>query len=79
MPITARQRRALPRGQYVYGPRSPVGGRGRKAYPISTKKQARAALSYAGQSRTGGTYRTVEKAVNRRFPSIQTKHHKPRR
>lgn len=79
MTISARRRRALPRGSYVYGPRSPVGGRGKKAYPIDTKARARNALARAAQSKTGGTYARVERAVNRRFPSIQTKHHKPRR
>lgn len=79
MAISARRRANLPRGSYVYGPKSSVGGRNRKSYPIDTKARARNALARAAQSRTGGSYRTVEKAVNRRFPSIQTKHHKPRR
>ena len=79
MTITARRRGALPRGTYVYGPRSPVGGRGRKSYPIDTRKRARAALSRAAQSRTGGSYRRVERAVNRRYPDIATRHHKPTR
>src|SRR5215469_17731739 len=78
MTISARRRAGLKRGSYVYGPKSRVGGRGRKSYPIDTPKRARAALSRAAQRNTGGTYRTVERAVNRRYPSIRTKHHVPR-
>jgi hypothetical protein len=78
MAISARQRRALPRGSYVYGPKSSVGGRGRKSYPIPDKAHARNALARAAQSKTGGTYARVEKAVNRKFPSIATRHHTPR-
>jgi hypothetical protein len=77
--VKAAQRKALPRGSYVYGPKSSVGGRGRKAYPIDTKARARNALARAAQSKTGGSYATVERAVNRKWPSIRTKHHKPRR
>ena len=62
----------------MYGPKSSVGGKGRKAYPIDTPKRARAALSRAAQSKTGGSYAKVERAVNRRYPSITTRHHKGR-
>jgi hypothetical protein len=79
MAIRASRRKSLRRGQYVYGPKSAVGGKGRKSYPIDTKKRARAALSRAAQSRTGGSYARVERAVNRRYPDIATRHHKPRR
>jgi hypothetical protein len=78
MAISAARRRALPKGAYVYGPKSPVGGRGRKSYPIDTKARARNALARAAQSRTGGSYAKVERAVNRRYPSIRTRHHNPR-
>ena len=78
MAISARQRANLPRGSYVYGPKSSVGGRGRKSYPIDTRARARAALSRAAQSKTGGSYARVEKAVNRKYPSIATRHHTPR-
>ena len=78
MAISARQRASLPRGSYVYGPKSSVGGRGRKSYPIDTRARARAALSRAAQSKTGGSYARVEKAVNRKYPSIATRHHTPR-
>ena len=77
--MTAKRRANLPRGQYVYGPGSRVGGKGRKAYPIDTRARARNALSRAAQSHTGGTYRTVERKVNRRFPDIRTRHHQPTR
>jgi hypothetical protein len=77
MAITAARRRGLSRGNYVYGPKSSVGGKGRKSYPIDTPKRARAALSRAAQSRTGGSYARVEKAVNRKYPSIRTRHHQP--
>jgi hypothetical protein len=65
--ISGRKRRALPRGAYVYGPRSPVGGKGRKAYPIDTPKRARAALSRSAQKNTAGSYSTVAKAVRRKY------------
>ena len=79
MALKAARRRALPRGSYVYGPKSSVGGKGRKAYPIDTKARARNALSRAAQSKTGGTYARVERAVNRKWPSITTRHHKGRK
>jgi hypothetical protein len=53
-----------------------VGGRGRKSYPIDTKARARNALARAAQSKTGGSYAKVERAVNRKWPSITTRHHK---
>jgi hypothetical protein len=76
MGISASRRGGLSRGQYVYGPKSAVGGKGRKSYPIDTPARARAALSRAAQKGTGGSYAKVEKAVNRRYPSITTRHHK---
>lgn len=79
MAISSKKRAGLKRGQYVYGPSSKVGGKGRKAYPIDTKKRARNALARAAQSKTGGSYARVERAVNRRYPSITTRHHKGRR
>jgi hypothetical protein len=78
MAISERRRAGLSRGSYVYGPSSSVGGKGRKAYPIDTPARARAALSRAAQSKTGGSYRTVEKAVNRKYPQITTRHHQGR-
>ena len=78
MAISASKRANLKPGSYVYGPKSAVGGKGRKAYPIDTKARARNALSRAAQSRTGGSYAKVERAVNRRYPSIATRHHTPR-
>jgi len=77
MAISASRRAALKSGQYVYGPKSPVGGKGRKAYPIDTKARARNALSRAAQKGTGGSYAKVERAVNRKYPSIATRHHTP--
>jgi hypothetical protein len=79
MTISARRRASLKRGQYVYGPKSPVGGKGRKSFPIDTKARARNALSRAAQSNNAASYRTVERAVNRKWPSIATRHHTPRR
>jgi hypothetical protein len=79
MTISNRSRANLPRGSYVYGPKSAVGGKGRKAYPIDTPARARNALARAAQSRTGGSYARVERAVNRRWPGIATRHHTPRR
>lgn len=67
MAISAKKRKSLPRGSYVYGPSSPVGGKGRKAYPIDTPKRARAALSRAAQKNTAGSYSTVAKAVRAKW------------
>jgi hypothetical protein len=78
MAISGKRRASLPAGSYVYGPSSSVGGKGRKSYPIDTKARARNALSRAAQSGTGGTYAKVERAVNRKYPDIATKHHTPR-
>jgi hypothetical protein len=78
MAISARARAKLPASKVVYGKKSKVGGKGRNAYPIDTKKRARAALSRAAQKKTGGSYATVERKVNKRYPDITTKHHKGR-
>ena len=67
MAISAAQRARLPRGAYVYGPSSSVGGKGRKAYPIDTPKRARNALARAAQKGTAGSYRTVARAVRARY------------
>jgi hypothetical protein len=75
MAISARRRANLKRGQYVYGPSSPVGGKGRKSFPIDTKARARNALARAAQSNNAATYAKVERAVNRKWPSIRTRHH----
>jgi Family of unknown function (DUF6582) len=45
----------------------------KRAYPINTKKRARAALSRAAQSKTSGTYAHVAKAVKAKYPGIKTK------
>jgi len=74
--MTAKRRANLSRGQYVYGPSSSVGGKGRKAFPIDTKPRARNALARAAQSNNGASYAKVERAVNRKWPSITTRHHK---
>jgi len=78
MAISAARRAKLPPSKVVYGKNSSVGGKGRNAYPIDTKGRARSALARASQSKTAGTYRTVERAVNKRYPSITTRHHKGR-
>jgi hypothetical protein len=78
MAISAGRRARLPASQVVYPKSSRVGGKGRNSYPIDTKARARAALSRAAQSKTAGSYRTVERKVNRRYPSIATRHHTPR-
>jgi len=78
MAISSRRRASLPASKVVYPKSSPVGGKGRNAYPIDTPKRARAALSYAARKDTAGSYAKVEKAVNRRYPNIKTRHHTPR-
>jgi len=75
--MTNRRRANLKPGEYVYGPGSTVGGKGRKAYPIDTKARARNALARAAQSNTSGSYAKVERAVNRKYPDIATKNHTP--
>jgi hypothetical protein len=78
MAISARARAKLPSSKVVYGKKSSVGGKGRNAYPIDTPARARAALSRAAQRKTAGSYATVERAVNKRYPGIKTRHHTPR-
>ena len=78
MAISARARAKLPSSKVVYGKKSSVGGKGRNAYPIDTPARARAALSRAAQKKTAGSYATVERAVNKRYPQIKTRHHTPR-
>jgi hypothetical protein len=67
MAISASQRARLPRGAYVYGPSSPVGGKGRKAYPIDTPARARNALARSRQKRTSGSYPKVARAVRAKW------------
>jgi hypothetical protein len=77
--LSTKRRASLPARKVVYPKGSRVGGKGRNSYPIDTPKRARAALSYSARSDTAGSYRTVERAVNRRYPQITTRHHKGRR
>lgn len=65
--MKAAKRKKLPAGSYVYGPKSPVGGKGRKAYPIDTPKRARNALARAAQKNTSGSYSTVARAVRKKY------------
>lgn len=76
--MSAARRAALPASKVVYGKRSSVGGKGRNAYPIDTRARARNALARSAQTNTSGNYRTVERAVNKRYPDIATKHHTPK-
>jgi hypothetical protein len=62
---------------FVYPPGSQLGG-SRGLYPINTRARARNALSRAAQPQTRGSYAAVERAVNRKWPSIGTRHHEPR-
>jgi hypothetical protein len=78
MAISENDRGRLHPSKVVYPKSSPVGGRGRNAYPIDTPRRARAALAYSARRDTVGSYRTVERAVNRRYPQITTRHHKGR-
>jgi hypothetical protein len=64
--------------QFVYPPGRGLGGR-RGMYPINTVARARNALARAAQPQTAGSYAVVERAVNRRYPQIATRHHTPRR
>jgi hypothetical protein len=42
----------------------------KRLYPITSKKQARAALAYSARPTTRGAYSTVRKAVIKRYPSL---------
>jgi hypothetical protein len=75
MAISHAHRQALPARKVAYPKSSRVGGKGRNAYPLDTKARARNALARAAQSKTSGSYRTVERKVNRLYPSIATRHH----
>jgi hypothetical protein len=79
MTIRTAKRQALPPSRVAYPKTSRVGGKGRNAYPLDTAKRARNALSRAAQANTAGSYRTVERKVNRLYPGIATRHHAPRR
>lgn len=78
MAISHARRQSLPASKVGYGKGSRVGGKGRNAYPLDTKARARSALSRAAQSNTAGSYRTIERKVNRLYPSITTRNHKGR-
>jgi len=75
--ISNARRQSLPASRVGY-PKSSRVGKGRNAYPLDTKARARNALSRAAQSNTAGSYRTIERKVNRLYPSITTRHHKGR-
>jgi len=76
--ISNARRQILPASRVGYGKGSRVGGKGRNAYPLDTKARARNALARAAQRNTGGSYATIERKVNRLYPSITTRHHKGR-
>jgi hypothetical protein len=57
--LTAKRRAKLPAQAFAYPKR--------RAYPIDTKARARNALARAAQSGTSGTYRTVARAVRKRW------------
>jgi hypothetical protein len=78
MAISASRRAGLPASRVGYGKGSRVGGKGRNAYPLDTPARARSALSRAAQKNTGGSYRTIERKVNRLYPGIKTRSHTPR-
>jgi hypothetical protein len=75
MAISHSRRQSLPAHKVGYPKSSRVGGKGRNAYPLDTKARARNALARSAQKGTGGTYRTIERKVNRLYPSITTRHH----
>jgi hypothetical protein len=79
MAISHQRRQSLPASKVGYPKSSRVGGKGRNAYPLDTKARARNALSRAAQSKTSGSYRTIERKVNRLYPSITTRNHSGKR
>lgn len=59
-----------PAGSYAL----PGGGPGgADAYPINTKKRARAALSYSARNATPAQQATIRRKVSQQFPSIKIK------
>jgi hypothetical protein len=85
MALSSQRRKMIPPSSFVYPAKSATarststGGKSTGLYPIDTKARARAALGYAGRKDTAGSYAAVERAVNRRYPDIKTRHHTPKR
>lgn len=61
--MKASTRKALPKSAFALP--------SQRKYPITTKAQARAALSYGARSNTAGSYSTIRKAVLKRYPSLR--------
>lgn len=61
--MRAAKRRSLPKSAFVYP--------AKRAYPIDTKKRARAALSYGARRDTFGSIRTIRAKVYKRYPSLK--------
>src|SRR6516225_3606651 len=61
--ISIAKRRSIKPSNFVYPPTKTRAGR----YPIDTIARARAALRYAAQPRTFGTYAKVAAAVRRKY------------
>lgn len=62
-----------PKGSYAVPPGSPVGGKGRAAYPINTAGRARNALARVSQHGSAAEKKMVRAAVKRKYPSIGKK------
>lgn len=77
--LTAKGRANLPASKVGYPKSSPVGGKGRNAYPLDTRARARNALARVANPNNAGSYAVIERKVNRLYPDIATKHHKPKR
>ena len=60
---SARGTKRLPRSAFAYP--------SKRAYPINTRKRARAALAYSARSGTSGSYSHVARAVHRRYPGMK--------
>jgi type IV secretory pathway VirB9-like protein len=69
--LSGSRRKKLPASSFVYPKK--------KAYPIDTPGRARNALARAANPNNAGSYAAVEKKVNRKYPQIATKHHKPKK
>jgi hypothetical protein len=71
MALKAAARKRIPSSKFAY-PKA-------RKYPIDTPARARAALRYAGQKRTYGSYSHVAAAVRRRYGSKISTKGRPRR
>ena len=59
-----------PKSSYAIPPGSPVGGKGRAAYPINTEGRARNALARVSAHGSPAEKKMVHAAVKRKYPAL---------